>query len=148
MKPVNTATIEFLSRSANEGFARTAAACFAAQLDPTLDEINAIKTAVSEAVTNAIVHAYPDRLGRVKLKLRLFEDSLLEITVQDWGVGIADVAQARTPLFTTGNEERSGMGFTIMESFMDTLRVRSTPGKGTTVTMRRRIARRLTAGGK
>ena len=148
MKPVNTATIEFLSRSANEGFARTAAACFAAQLDPTLDEINDIKTAVSEAVTNAIVHAYPDRLGRVKLKLRLFEDSLLEITVQDWGVGIADVAQARTPLFTTGNEERSGMGFTIMESFMDTLRVRSTPGKGTTDTMRRRIARRLTAGGK
>ena len=148
MKPVNTATIEFLSRSANEGFARTAAACFDAQLDPTLDEINDIKTAVSEAVTNAIVHAYPDRLGRVKLKLRLFEDSLLEITVQDWGVGIADVAQARTPLFTTGNEERSGMGFTIMESFMDTLRVRSTPGKGTTVTMRRRIARRLTAGGK
>ena len=148
MKPVNTATIEFLSRSANEGFARTAAACFAAQLDPTLDEINDIKTAVSEAVTNAIFHAYPDRLGRVKLKLRLFEDSLLEITVQDWGVGIADVAQARTPLFTTGNEERSGMGFTIMESFMDTLRVRSTPGKGTTVTMRRRIARRLTAGGK
>ena len=148
MKPVNTATIEFLSRSANEGFARTAAACFAAQLDPTLDEINDIKTAVSEAVTNAIVHAYPDRLGRVKLKLRLFEDSLLEITVQDWGVGIAYVAQARTPLFTTGNEERSGMGFTIMESFMDTLRVRSTPGKGTTVTMRRRIARRLTAGGK
>ena len=148
MKPVNTATIEFLSRSANEGFARTAAACFAAQLDPTLDEINDIKTAVSEAVTNAIVHAYPDRLGRVKLKLRLFEDSLLEITVQDWGVGIADVAQARTPLFTTGNEERSGMGFTIMVSFMDTLRVRSTPGKGTTVTMRRRIARRLTAGGK
>ena len=148
MKPVNTATIEFLSRSANEGFARTAAACFAAQLEPTLDEINDIKTAVSEAVTNAIVHAYPDRLGRVKLKLRLFEDSLLEITVQDWGVGIADVAQARTPLFTTGNEERSGMGFTIMESFMDTLRVRSTPGKGTTVTMRRRIARRLTAGGK
>ena len=148
MKPVNTATIEFLSRSANEGFARTAAACFAAQLDPTLDEINDIKTAVSEAVTNAIVHAYPDRLGRVKLKLRLFEDSLLEITVQDWGVGIADVAQARTPLFTTGNEERSGMGFTIMESFMDTLRVRSTPGEGTTVTMRRRIARRLTAGGK
>ena len=148
MKIENYCTLEFPSRSANEGFARTAAACFAAQLDPTLDEINDIKTAVSEAVTNAIVHAYPDRLGRVKLKLRLFEDSLLEITVQDWGVGIADVAQARTPLFTTGNEERSGMGFTIMESFMDTLRVRSTPGKGTTVTMRRRIARRLTAGGK
>ena len=128
MKPVNTATIEFLSRSANEGFARTAAACFAAQLDPTLDEINDIKTAVSEAVTNAIVHAYPDRLGRVKLKLRLFEDSLLEITVQDWGVGIADVAQARTPLFTTGNEERSGMGFTIMENRAAILWPRGGPG--------------------
>lgn len=148
MKPVNTATIEFLSRSANEGFARTAAACFAAQLDPTLDEVNDIKTAVSEAVTNAIVHAYPDSLGKVKLRLRLFEDNILEIVVQDWGVGIADVEQARTPLFTTGNEERSGMGFTIMESFMDALRVRSTPGKGTAVTMRRRIARRVPAGGK
>lgn len=148
MKPVNTATIEFLSRSANEGFARTAAACFAAQLDPTLDEVNDIKTAVSEAVTNCIVHAYPDSLGRVKLKLRLFEDNALEIVIQDWGVGIADVAKARTPLFTTGDAERSGMGFTIMESFMDTLKVKSTPGKGTTVTMRRRISRRLSAGGK
>ena len=142
MKPVNTATIEFLSRSANEGFARTAAACFAAQLDPTLDEINDIKTAVSEAVTNAIVHAYPDTIGKIAMKLRLREDHSLEIVIRDWGVGIADVDQARTPLFTTGNEERSGMGFTIMESFMDTLKVRSAPGKGTTVTMRRKIARR------
>ena len=143
MKPINTATIEFLSRSANEGFARTAAACFAAQLDPTLEEVNDIKTAVSEAVTNAVVHAYPDRLGKVKLRLRLFEDHTLEVTVQDWGVGIADIQQARTPLFTTGNGERAGMGFTIMESFMDELKVRSTPGKGTTVTMRRQIARRI-----
>ena len=142
MKPINTATIEFLSRSANEGFARTAAACFAAQLDPTLDEVNDIKTAVSEAVTNAVVHAYPDRLGKVKLRLRLFEDHTLEVTVQDWGVGIADIQQARTPLFTTGNGERAGMGFTIMESFMDSLKVRSKPGKGTVVTMRRRISLR------
>ena len=142
MKPINTATIEFLSRSANEGFARTAAACFAAQLDPTLEEVNDIKTAVSEAVTNAVVHAYPDRLGKVKLRLRLFEDHTLEVTVQDWGVGIADIQQARTPLFTTGNGERAGMGFTIMESFMDSLRVRSKPGKGTVVTMRRRISLR------
>lgn len=148
MKAINSMKLQFEGRSVNEAFSRTAVAAFVAQLDPTVEELSDIKTAVSEAVTNAIVHAYPDRLGRVKLKLRLFEDSLLEITVQDWGVGIADVAQARTPLFTTGNEERSGMGFTIMESFMDTLRVRSTPGKGTTVTMRRRIARRLTAGGK
>ena len=142
MKIDNQVTLEFPSRSANESFARTAAACFAAQLDPTLEEVNDIKTAVSEAVTNAIVHAYPDTLGRVALKLRIREDHSLEIVVKDWGVGIADVDQARTPLFTTGSEERSGMGFTIMESFMDTLRVRSAPGKGTTVTMARKIARR------
>ena len=142
MKIENQVTLEFPSRSANEGFARTAAACFAAQLDPTLEEINDIKTAVSEAVTNAIVHAYPDTLGKILLRLRIREDHALEIMVKDWGVGIADVEQARTPLFTTGNEERSGMGFTIMESFMDTVRVRSTPGKGTAVTMTRRISRR------
>ena len=145
---VNSATVEFLSRSANEGFARTTAACFAAQMDPTLDEVNDIKTAVSEAVTNCIVHAYPNELGKIRMKLRLFEDNTLEVVVQDWGVGIADVAQARTPLFTTGNEERSGMGFTIMESFMDALKVKSAPGKGTTVTLRRRISRRLAAGGR
>ena len=146
--PVNSATVEFLSRSANEGFARTTAACFAAQMDPTLDEVNDIKTAVSEAVTNCIVHAYPNELGKIRMKLRLFEDNTLEVVVQDWGVGIADVAQARTPLFTTGNEERSGMGFTIMESFMDSLKVKSAPGKGTTFTLRRRISRRLAAGGR
>ena len=143
MKTENHVSLEFPSRSANEGFARTAAACFAAQLDPTLEEINDVKTAVSEAVTNAIVHAYPDTLGRIVMKLRVREDNSLEIVVRDWGVGIADVEQARTPLFTTGNEERSGMGFTIMESFMDSLKVRSAPGKGTTVTMRRKIARRM-----
>ena len=142
MKGENQVILEFPSRSANEGFARTAAACFAAQLDPTLEEVNDVKTAVSEAVTNAIVHAYPDKLGKVVVKLRIKEDHALEIVVKDWGVGIEDVAQARTPLFTTGSEERSGMGFTIMESFMDTLKVRSTPGKGTTVTMSRKIARR------
>ena len=142
MKIENQVTLEFPSRSANEGFARTAAACFAAQLDPTLEEVNDIKTAVSEAVTNAIVHAYPDTLGKILLKLRIKEGGALEIVVKDWGVGIADIEQARTPLFTTGSEERSGMGFTIMESFMDTLKVRSTPGKGTVVTMARKISRR------
>lgn len=142
MKCENYITFECLSRSANEAFARGAVACFAAQLDPTLEEVNDIKTAVSEAVTNAIVHAYPDTLGRVSVKLRIREDRILEIVVKDWGVGIADVDQARTPLFTTGSEERSGMGFTIMESFMDTLKVRSAPGRGTTVTMARRISRR------
>ena len=146
MNAENFATLEFPSRSANEGFARAAAACFAAQLDPTLEEVNDIKTAVSEAVTNAVVHGYPDRLGKVRLRLRLFEDHTLEVAVQDWGVGIADIQQARTPLFTTGGGERAGMGFTIMESFMDSLKVRSKPGKGTVVTMRRRVS--LRAAGK
>lgn len=138
----NYVTLEFLSRSSNEGFARVAAAGFAAQLDPTLDELGDIKTAVSEAVTNAIVHAYPDSIGTVKIKARICAGSVLEITVKDAGRGIADVEKARQPMFTTGGEERSGMGFTIMESFMDALTVRSVPGKGTTVTMRRRIASR------
>ena len=142
-KPVNYTKVDFPSRSANEGFARTTAACFAAQLDPTLDEINDIKTAVSEAVTNAIVHAYPDSIGKVSMRLRLYPDNSLEIVIRDWGVGIEDVEQARTPMFTTGSEERAGMGFTIMESFMDSLKVRSKVGRGTTVTMRRRISRRL-----
>ena len=145
MKPINEAAVSFLSRSSNEGFARTAAACFAAQLDPTLEEINDIKTAVSEAVTNCIVHAYPDRLGRVSLRLRLFEDNSLEIQVKDWGVGIADVEEARRPMFTTGSAERSGMGFTIMESFMDAVKVRSRPGKGTVGTLRRKLSRRMGA---
>lgn len=147
MKPINEASVTFLSRSANEGFARTTAACFAAQLDPTLDEVNDIRTAVSEAVTNCIVHAYPDTLGPVTMRLRLFGDNTLEIQVKDKGVGIPDVERARQPMYTTGGAERSGMGFTIMESFMDRLKVRSTPGKGTVITMRRRIARRAGAAG-
>ena len=143
MKAENYTTVEFPSRSANESYARTVAACFAARLDPTLDEINDIKTAVSEGVTNAIVHAYPDSIGKIVMKLRLKEPNTLEIVIRDWGVGIPDVEQARQPLYTTGNEERSGMGFTIMESFMDDLRVRSIPGKGTTVTMKKRVSRRV-----
>ena len=142
MKPINQVKLEFESRSANEGFARSAAACFAAQLDPTLEELGDIKTAVSEAVTNAIVHAYPERIGRVQLKLRLFPDNTLELTVKDWGVGISDPDKAREPLFTTGGADRSGMGFTIMESFTDSLRLRSVPGRGTTVTMRKRLSLR------
>lgn len=135
----NYIAFEFLSRSANEAFARGAVACFAAQLDPTLEELGDIKTAVSEAVTNAIVHAYPDELGKVVIKARILEGNVLELTVRDWGRGIADVDKARQPLYTTGGEERSGMGFTIMESFMDSLTVRSQEGRGTRVTMRRRI---------
>ena len=145
MKGDNYVVVEFLSRSSNESFARMAAAGFAAQLDPTLDELGDIKTAVSEAVTNAIVHAYPDRLGRIVMKMRILDGQLLEIAIRDWGCGIDDVEQARQPLYTTGGEERSGMGFTIMESFTDRLQVKSVMGKGTTVTMRKRISQRLSA---
>ena len=143
MKIVNEVKLDFPSTSANEGFARSAAACFAAQLDPTLEELGDIRTAVSEAVTNAIVHGYPDTLGRITLRMRIFEDNLLELQIKDRGVGIPDVDKARQPMFTTGGEERSGMGFTIMESFMDSIKVNSAPGRGTTVTLRKRISRRL-----
>ena len=142
MKSTNEMKLEFFSQSVNESFARMTVAAFAAQLDPTLEELGDIKTAVSEAVTNAIVHAYPKTLGKIQIKARLSEDQVLEIQVKDWGCGIADVNQAREPLFTTGGAERSGMGFTVMESFMDSLRVRSHLHKGTVVIMRRRIARR------
>ena len=144
-KSSNDFTLEFPSRSSNEAFARVAVACFAAQMDPTLNELEDIKTAVSEAVTNAIVHAYPDTIGKVTLRGRVCPDNVLEITVKDHGRGIPDVDQARQPLFTTGGEERSGMGFTIMENFMDRLTVKSTAGRGTTVTMRKRLAPRVKA---
>ena len=147
-RTTNYITFEFLSRSANEGFARGAVACFAAQLDPTLEELGDIKTAVSEAVTNAIVHAYPDTLGKIVVKAKILEGNVLEVTVRDWGKGIADVEQARKPLYTTGGEERSGMGFTIMESFMDKLYVRSKPGKGTTVRMQKTLSQRAQGEGK
>ena len=142
MNETNYIKLEFPSKSCNEAFARTAAAAFAAQLDPTLEELGDIKTAVSEAVTNAIVHGYPDTLGRIAMRLRIIKGNTLEISIRDWGRGIADVQQAMTPLYTTGGEERSGMGFTIMGSFMDKLRVRSSPGKVTTVVMQRFISPR------
>ena len=143
MNALNYIKLEFPSKSCNEGFARMAAAAFAAQLDPNLEELGDIKTAVSEAVTNCIVHAYPDSVGRIRLRMRILEGDQLEISIQDWGRGIDDVDRAREPLYTTGGEERSGMGFTIMESFMDKLRVRSRPGRGTTVTMLRTIRSRV-----
>ena len=146
-KTMNYITLEFLSRSSNEAFARTAVACFAAQMDPTLGELEDIKTAVSEAVTNAIVHGYPNVLGKVLVKAKICEVNVLEVSVMDRGRGIPDVEKARQPMFTTGGEERSGMGFTIMESFMDHIAVKSVPGKGTTVTLRKKLAprRRQTA---
>ena len=143
MKAMDQVTVTFTSRSANEGFARACAACFAAQLDPTLEELGDIKTAVSEAVTNAIVHGYPDAIGGVTLKLRVLAGNVLELTVKDHGRGIPDVDKARQPMFTTGGEERSGMGFTIMESFMDKVTVRSAVNKGTTVVMRKKLVPRV-----
>ena len=137
---INETKLEFPSRSANESFARSAAACFIAQMDPTLNELEDVKTAVSEAVTNAIIHAYPETIGPVYLRARICADNALELTVRDRGTGIEDVERARRPMFTTGGQERSGMGFTIMESFMDNVSVRSAPGRGTTVVMKKRFS--------
>ena len=142
MKFQNYMILEFPSRSANEAFARSAVACFAAQMDPTLEELGDIRTAVSEAVTNCIVHAYPDGLGLITLRCRILKDNTLDIVIKDKGVGIPDVEQARRPAYTTGGNERSGMGFTIMESFMTDLEIASAPGKGTSVHMRRKLQRK------
>ena len=142
MKFENYMTLEFPSRSSNEAFARAAVACFAAQLDPTVEELGDIRTAVSEAVTNAIVHAYPNELGIVTLRCRILKGQVLDIVVKDRGVGIADIEQAMRPMYTTGGSDRSGMGFTIMESFMSSLEITSAAGKGTTVHMRRKLLRR------
>ena len=142
MKFENYMILEFPSKSCNEAFARSAVACFAAQLDPTLEELGDIRTAVSEAVTNCIVHAYPEEFGMITLRCRILKDNTLDILIKDKGVGISDINQARTPMFTTGGAERSGMGFTIMESFMTSFTVTSVPGKGTVVHMRRKLQRR------
>ena len=143
MNETNYIKLEFPSRSSNEAFARASAASFAAQLDPTMEELGDIRTAVSEAVTNVIVHAYPDTIGRVSMRLRILEGNTLEVSVRDWGRGIENVEKAMEPLYTTGGEDRSGMGFTIMGSFTDKLKVRSVPGKGTTVIMQKYISPRL-----
>ena len=142
MKFENYMVMDFPSRSSNEAFARSAVACFAAQMDPTLEELGDIRTAVSEAVTNCIVHGYPEHLGIITLRCRILKDNVLDIVIKDRGVGIADVEKAKQPMFTTGGAERSGMGFTIMESFMSSLSITSSPGKGTTVHMRRKLQRR------
>lgn len=142
MKCENYMQLEFPSKSANEAFARSAVACFAAQLDPTMDELGDIKTAVSEAVTNCIVHAYPDKLGIIVLKARILQGNVLDLVIKDKGLGIENISEARKPMYTTGGSERSGMGFTIMESFMHELKVSSQPGKGTTIHMKRKIVKR------
>ena len=144
MKFENYMLLEFPSRSVNEAFARSAVACFASQLDPTLEELGDIKTAVSEAVTNCIVHAYKDGVGDIQMCVEIGADNVVEITVKDKGCGIEDIKKACEPMYTTGGQERSGMGFTIMESFMDSMRVRSAPGRGTSVRMKKRISIRGT----
>ena len=142
MKFDNFMILEFPSKSSNEAFARSAVACFAAQMDPTLEELGDIRTAVSEAVTNCIVHAYPEKLGIITLRCRILKDNILDIVVKDKGVGIPNIEEAKRPMFTTGGSDRSGMGIPIMESFMTSFELTSTPGKGTTVHMRRRLQRR------
>ena len=139
---MNQMALRFPSRSSNEGFARAAAAAFIAQLDPTVEQVYDIKTAVSEAVTNAIVHGYRDKVGIITMTVRLYAPAAVEIIIADKGCGIENIQQAREPMFTTGGAERSGMGFTIMENFMDGLTVRSKPGKGTTVTLRKALQAR------
>ena len=140
MNADNDMTLTFPSRSANEAFARAAVACFAAQLDPNLEELNDIKTAVSEAVTNCIVHAYPDRVGPITMTVSVYPGRVVRIVIADKGVGIPDIPRAMEPLFTTGNpEERSGLGFAVMQSFMDKVSVRSAPGRGTRVILTKHL---------
>ena len=139
----NSFKMELLSKSDNESFVRVAVAAFAAQLDPTIEEINDIKTAVSEAVTNCIVHGYKNTLGKIYITVELLEQRMLRIKIRDRGCGIANVQQAMEPLFTTGGEERSGLGFSVMQSFMDKVSVRSVPGRGTTVTLQKRLSVKL-----
>ena len=142
MEKKNEMRLEFDSRSVNEGFARVAVAAFLAELNPTLDELADIKTAVSEAVTNAIIHGYENEAGKVSLGCRI-DGEEIEIVISDTGKGIADVEQAKTPFYTTRPElERSGMGFAFMEAFMDDVQVESELGKGTTVYMKKRIGRK------
>ena len=143
MKAENTTKIRFDSLSVNEAYARGAAAAFLARYDPTVPQMADIKTAVSEAVTNCIVHAYPDRVGPVVMTVAVYPGREVRITVADQGVGILDVHKAMEPLFTTGNpEERSGLGFAVMQSFMDKVTVRSRPGYGTRVLLVKHLARR------
>ena len=135
MKPQNTVKFTFPSKSVNESFARGAVAAFAAQADPSVSELADIKTAVSEAVTNCIVHAYRDGMGLIAMTASLYADGRLTVVIADHGCGIEDVERAMQPMYTTGGEDRAGLGFAVMESFMDKVRVHSRVGKGTRVTL-------------
>lgn len=140
MKMLNQVKITFAGRSVNEGFARAALAAFLVQLDPTVPQLADMKTAVSEAVTNCIVHAYPDKIGPITMTAAIYEGGIVRITITDRGVGIPDIAKAMEPMFTTGDaEEHAGLGFAVMQSFMDKVKVSSTPGRGTRVTLTKRL---------
>lgn len=139
---INEMNLNFLSRSCNESFARTAISAFVAQLDPTIDELADIKTAVSEAVTNCIVHGYKTAIGKIYITSKIYSNGKITIQIKDRGCGIEDVEKAMEPLFTTGGSERSGLGFAVMQSFMDKIKVTSRIGKGTTVTLQKFIIRR------
>ncbi len=140
MNTVNEMKLSFLSHSNNESFARVAVAAFFAQLDPTVDEITDIKTAVSEAVTNSIVHGYREKIGTIYIQAKILEDRTVSVRIRDNGCGIEDIKQAMEPMFTTcQNGERAGLGFAVMQSFMDRVKVYSTPGKGTTVVLKKKM---------
>lgn len=143
MQVNNKFSMTLLSRSSNESFARACVSAFAAQLDPTLDEISDIKTAVSEAVTNCIVHAYKNKIGNIYITAELIEPSTIRIKIRDRGCGIDNIEKAMEPLYTTVGGERAGLGFAVMQSFMDKISVKSIPQKGTTVTMSKKISRRF-----
>ena len=143
MKTLNKFTMSLPSRSYNESFVRAAVSAFALQLDPTIDELSDIKTAVSEAVTNCIVHAYRETIGTIYITAEIKDDYSLSIKIRDKGCGIENIAEAMEPLFTTGGEERAGLGFAVMQSFMDSVKVRSKVGKGATVIMNKKISLRM-----
>ena len=147
MEIINKFSMNVLSRSANEGFARATVAAFASQLDPTLEEINDIRTAVSEAVTNCIVHAYRESLGKIYISGEITDTNIIKIKIRDNGCGIENVEKAMEPLFTTVGGERAGLGFAVMQSFMDSIRVRSRVGKGTTIILTKKITPRYTVNG-
>lgn len=142
MNIVNEMNLSFESKSSNEAFSRAAIAAFLVQLDPTIGELADIKTAVSEAVTNCIVHAYCDEIGTISINAKIYDNGKITIKVRDKGCGIENIEQAMEPLFTTGGEDRAGLGFAVMQSFMDRVKVTSKPQKGTTVLMEKYIIRR------
>ncbi len=143
----NSFNMNLMSRSSNESFARAVVSAFATQLDPTLEEISDIKTAVSEAVTNCIVHAYKDGVGKIYIACELLEPNIIKIKIRDKGCGIENIEKAMEPLYTTVGGERAGLGFAVMQSFMDTLKVRSQIGKGTTIIMTKKISQRFSLNG-